>query len=107
MSWERGGVGLPENRSAVVKGLGLVIDTVKVQDTGTYLCKATNILGTKTKTIILEVHSKSNLKILKHFIKKKKKKKKKKKLFQYHLSLIYMLFIFLALRLSVIPPFKR
>ena len=41
----------------MVMGLGLVIDTAKVQDTGTYVCKAKNILGTKTKTIVLEVHS--------------------------------------------------
>ena len=48
----------------MVKGLGLIIDTAKVQDTGTYHCKATNILGTKTKTVNLEVHSKLNLRNL-------------------------------------------
>lgn len=55
--WEREGVGLPENRSVAIPTLGLVIDTAQLQDTGSYTCKATNILGSNAKTIILEVQS--------------------------------------------------
>ena len=58
VTWEREGVGLPVNRTVTVPKLGLVIDSTQRQDTGTYTCKATNLLGTNTKTIILLVESK-------------------------------------------------
>ena len=57
VTWEREGVELPVNRTVTVP-IGLAIDTVQIQDTGSYVCKATNVLGSSTKTIILEVQSK-------------------------------------------------
>ena len=57
VTWEREAVEMPVNRTVKVP-IGLAIDTVQVQDTGSYDCKATNILGSNTKTIILEVQSK-------------------------------------------------
>ena len=57
VTWEREAVEMPVNRTVTVPKLGLAIDTVQVQDTGSYVCKATNILGSDTKTIILEVQS--------------------------------------------------
>ena len=57
VTWEREGVEPPINRTVKVP-IGLAIDTTQVQDTGSYVCKATNVLGSNTKTIILEVNSK-------------------------------------------------
>ena len=61
VTWERDGTELPENRSIDIPRLGLVIDTAQLQDTGSYNCKASNILGNNVKTIILEVQCKLTL----------------------------------------------
>ena len=103
MTWERGGVGLPENRSIVVKGVGLIIDTAKVQDTGTYHCKATNILGTKTKTVNLEVHSKLNRRNL---VEAFAKRSLSVAFGTFHIHLRTCIY-FLAFRLSCMNVFKR
>lgn len=57
VTWEKDNGEIPQNRT-VTTPIGIAIDSVKLTDSGRYICKATNILGTTTKTIILVVDGK-------------------------------------------------
>ena len=63
VTWSKAVGGLPKDRTAVMNG-GLKIYEVARKDSGTYICKAENVLGSATGTAQLVVFSRLQFKVL-------------------------------------------